>query len=155
MMVGECGWSDSWTRPPCPLSGGRAPLRNVGVSIGCRDTSDEQLYPSLLLRHTSRPAMTTVTIDVTIGLDVGKTNHHACAMLVSGDIIYDKSLPQDEDQLRKIFTDLQELAGGTGDQDGAWWGGHGTNPSGEAVLVRTIQSHSRRPVDAATQANLR
>lgn len=52
--------------------------------------------------------MTTGTIDVTIGLDVGKTNHHACAMLETGEIIYDKPLPQDEDQLRKVFTDLQE-----------------------------------------------
>ncbi|HKM25488.1 MAG TPA: transposase, partial [Corynebacterium sp.] len=47
--------------------------------------------------------MTTGTIDVTIGLDVGKTNHHACAMLETGEIIYDKPLPQDEDQLRKVF----------------------------------------------------
>ena len=31
--------------------------------------------------------MTTGTIDVTIGLDVGKTNHHACAMLETGEII--------------------------------------------------------------------
>lgn len=53
--------------------------------------------------------MTTgTTIDVTIGLDVGKTAHHACAMLASGDIIYDKPLPQEETQLRKVFTDLQQ-----------------------------------------------
>lgn len=53
--------------------------------------------------------MTTgTTIDVTIGLDVGKTAHHACAMLASGDIIYDKPLPQEETQLRKAFTDLQQ-----------------------------------------------
>lgn len=31
--------------------------------------------------------MTTDIIDVTIGLDVGKTAHHACAMLASGEII--------------------------------------------------------------------
>lgn len=52
--------------------------------------------------------MTTGTVDVTIGLDVGKTAHHACAMLASGEIIYDKPLPQDEDQLRQVFTDLQD-----------------------------------------------
>src|SRR5699024_974857 len=57
---------------------------------------------------TRRPAMTTGTVDVTIGLDVGKTAHHACAMLASGEIIYDKPLPQDEDQLRQVFTDLQD-----------------------------------------------
>lgn len=52
--------------------------------------------------------MTTDAVDVTIGLEVGKTAHHACAMLNSGEIIYDKPLPQDEDQLRKVFTDLQD-----------------------------------------------
>lgn len=52
--------------------------------------------------------MTTDIIDVTIGLDVGKTAHHACAMLTSGEIIYDKPQPQDETTLRKVFTDLQE-----------------------------------------------
>ena len=52
--------------------------------------------------------MTTGTIDVTIGLDVGKTAHHACAMTPAGEIIYDKSLPQDETELRKVFTDLQK-----------------------------------------------
>lgn len=51
--------------------------------------------------------MTTGTVDVTIGLDVGRTNHHACAMLGSGEIIYNKELPQDEDRLRTVFTDLQ------------------------------------------------
>lgn len=52
--------------------------------------------------------MTTGTVDVTIGLDVRKTAHHACAMLETDEIIYDKPLPQDEDQLRKVFTDLQQ-----------------------------------------------
>lgn len=53
--------------------------------------------------------MTTgTTIDVAIGLDVGKTAHHACAMLETGEIIYDKPLPQDETELRKVFTDLQQ-----------------------------------------------
>lgn len=51
--------------------------------------------------------MTTGTVDVTIGLDVGKTAHHACAMTPAGDIIYDKPLPQNETELRKVFTDLQ------------------------------------------------
>jgi len=51
---------------------------------------------------------TGVHIDITIGLDVGKTAHHACAMLGSGEIIYDKPLPQDETQLRQVFTDLKQ-----------------------------------------------
>lgn len=52
--------------------------------------------------------MTTGTVDVTIGLDVGKTANHACDMLNSGEIIYAKPLSQDEDQLRKVFTNLQQ-----------------------------------------------
>lgn len=51
--------------------------------------------------------MATGTIDVIIGLDVGKSNHHACALTVAGEILYDKSLPQDETHLLKVFTGLQ------------------------------------------------
>jgi len=52
--------------------------------------------------------MTTGIIDVTIGLDVGRTAHHACARAPAGEIIYDNSLPQGENQLRKVVTDLRQ-----------------------------------------------
>lgn len=45
---------------------------------------------------------------VVIGLDVGKTGHHACALDPGGSRLFDKSLPQDEAQLRELFTELQK-----------------------------------------------
>ena len=45
---------------------------------------------------------------VVIGLDVGKTGHHACALDPDGNKLFDKPLPQDEAQLRELFTDLQQ-----------------------------------------------
>ena len=43
-----------------------------------------------------------------IGLDVGKTGHHACALDPDGNRLFDKPLPQDEAQPRDLFTHLQE-----------------------------------------------
>lgn len=47
------------------------------------------------------------TPDIIIGLDVGKTGHHACALTTTGERIYDKPLPQDEAALREIFASMQ------------------------------------------------
>ena len=44
---------------------------------------------------------------VVIGLDVGKTGHHACALDSAGTRLFDKALPQDEAQLRELFSALQ------------------------------------------------
>lgn len=44
---------------------------------------------------------------VVIGLDVGKTAHHACALDPNGNRLFDKPLPQDEAHLRELFTRLQ------------------------------------------------
>lgn len=44
---------------------------------------------------------------VVIGLDVGKSGHHACALESVGNKLFDKPLPQDETELRKLFTGLQ------------------------------------------------
>ncbi|WP_188540639.1 IS110 family transposase, partial [Kocuria dechangensis] len=44
---------------------------------------------------------------VFIGLDVGKSDHHAVAVTAAGKTVYDKALPNDEARLRSI---LQELA---------------------------------------------
>ena len=43
-----------------------------------------------------------------IGLGVGKTGHRACALDPDGNRLFDKPLPQDEAQLRDLFTHLQE-----------------------------------------------
>ena len=44
---------------------------------------------------------------VFLGLDVGKTEHWACAVTRDRQIIWNKTLPNDEQQLVKVFTSLQ------------------------------------------------
>lgn len=46
------------------------------------------------------------SVDVFIGIDVGKTNHHAVALDRTGKKLLDKALPQDEAKLRSIITSL-------------------------------------------------
>lgn len=45
---------------------------------------------------------------VVIGLDVGKSGHHACALDLDGEKLSDKPLPQDQAALRDLFTRLQD-----------------------------------------------
>ena len=45
-------------------------------------------------------------VDVFIGLDVGKSDHHAGARDRSGKRLHDRALPNDEARLREILTDL-------------------------------------------------
>jgi len=45
-------------------------------------------------------------IDVFVGLDVGKSDHHAVALDRSGKRLYDRTLPNDETRLREILTGL-------------------------------------------------
>ncbi|GAA1366021.1 IS110 family transposase [Arthrobacter rhombi] len=45
-------------------------------------------------------------VDVFIGIDVGKTNHHAVALDRAGKKLLDKALPQDEAKLQAIITKL-------------------------------------------------
>jgi len=46
------------------------------------------------------------SVDVFIGVDVGKTNHHAVALNRNGKKLLDKALPQDEAKLRAIIDSL-------------------------------------------------
>ena len=46
-------------------------------------------------------------IDVWLGLDVGKSSHHACALDHDGNTILDTPVDQDEKQLRRTITELQ------------------------------------------------
>ncbi|WP_068431776.1 IS110 family transposase [Piscicoccus intestinalis] len=43
---------------------------------------------------------------VYLGLDVGKGEHYACALNTDGKKLHDKPLPQDEQRLRDLFTQL-------------------------------------------------
>lgn len=46
------------------------------------------------------------SIDVFIGVDVGKTNHHAVALNRAGKKLLDKALPQDEAKLKNLIKSL-------------------------------------------------
>ena len=45
---------------------------------------------------------------ITLGLDVGKSAHHGCALTPDGQRVYDHELPQDESALRTVTSDLQQ-----------------------------------------------
>lgn len=47
-------------------------------------------------------------VDVFVGLDVGKGEHHAVALDRTGKKLYDRALPNDERKLRAVLTDLQK-----------------------------------------------
>ena len=46
------------------------------------------------------------SVDVFIGVDVGKSEHHAVALDRSGKRLYDKALPNDEARLRAVIEKL-------------------------------------------------
>lgn len=46
-------------------------------------------------------------IDIFLGLDVGKSEHHACALDREGNKLFDKPLPQLQSDLATLFDDLQ------------------------------------------------
>ncbi|GAA5227790.1 IS110 family transposase [Paeniglutamicibacter antarcticus] len=48
------------------------------------------------------------TIDVYIGADVGKSNHHAVALNKAGKKLLDKALPQDETKLKSLIKSLSK-----------------------------------------------
>lgn len=50
--------------------------------------------------------MTPESFEIWLGIDVGKTDHWASAVDTSGEQVYSHSLPNDEAQLRQIYTDL-------------------------------------------------
>ncbi|MBT1181114.1 transposase, partial [Bifidobacterium sp. CP2] len=47
-------------------------------------------------------------IDVWVGLDVGKSAHHACALDRDGNTLYDRPLKQDENAIRTMLERLRE-----------------------------------------------
>jgi transposase len=52
---------------------------------------------------------TTDRYDVFCGVDVGKSDHHACALNPSGKKVHDKALPNDQTALVEVLTRLQGL----------------------------------------------
>lgn len=55
--------------------------------------------------------VSTMIYQLFIGLDVGKSEHHAVALLPDGTIVHNKSLPQSEPKLREVLTDLVKQHG--------------------------------------------
>ena len=53
----------------------------------------------------------TSDIDVYLGLDVGKGEHHATALTPAGKKTFDKRLPNSEPKLREVFVRLQAKHG--------------------------------------------
>ena len=58
---------------------------------------------------------------VFVGLDVGKSDHHAVALTAAGKTVLDKALPNDEAKLRAmadsgfhLIDDLDRIAGAVG-----------------------------------------
>jgi transposase len=47
-----------------------------------------------------------IDYEVYLGLDVGKAEHHACAVDLTGKKVHDRPLPQDESRLRDLLADL-------------------------------------------------
>jgi len=48
------------------------------------------------------------TVDVFLGVDVGKAEHHAVALNRAGKHLCDKALPNDEARLHTLFSGLKE-----------------------------------------------
>ena len=48
-----------------------------------------------------------VPVDVFVGVDVGKSQHHAVALDAAGTVVLDRSLPQDEQRLRALIAGLK------------------------------------------------
>lgn len=46
--------------------------------------------------------------EIYLGLDVGKTNHHATALNATGKKLWDKPLPQSEPKIRELFAKLSQ-----------------------------------------------
>ena len=50
--------------------------------------------------------MITADVDIFLGLDVGKTDHWACATTKDGTKIWNKTLPNDEDKMVSVYQNL-------------------------------------------------
>ncbi|MFD8645926.1 transposase [Streptomyces zaomyceticus] len=90
-------------------------------------------------------------IDVFLGLDVGKGEHHATAVTPVGRKAFDKRLPNTEPKLRELFAKLKGrhrtglvVVAWTGTTAGAAMGGGDTRPR-----------HRRRARDELAAARLR
>ena len=87
-------------------------------------------------------------IDVWLGLDVGKSSHHACALDHDGNTILDTPVDQDEKRLRRTIAKLQRR--GTLYQPG---GTHTTTTT--PPRTETTPAHAPRPQQDTTHPGIR
>jgi transposase len=71
----------------------------TGVPVGLPPRAEEAMLSGSDKKQRTRYA-------VFVGLDVGKGEHHACAVDVDGTRLHDKALPNDEAALRQVLTGL-------------------------------------------------
>ena len=48
------------------------------------------------------------SVDVFVGVDVGKGEHHAVALNKMGKVVFDKALPNDEGKMRAVLQTLKQ-----------------------------------------------
>src|SRR5699024_9974871 len=77
-----------------------------GVGIGLSFQTSGQLARSNVTYSCSRPQYA-----LFIGLDVGKSEHHATALTTDGTRVYDKALPNSEPKLLQLLTTLVDQHG--------------------------------------------
>jgi hypothetical protein len=86
------------------LSPGREALRNADVAISAVVRPGEQ-------HRRNHDVIDISNIDVFLGLDAGKGEHHATALTATGKKVLDKRLPNSEPKLREAFAKLQTKHG--------------------------------------------
>lgn len=47
--------------------------------------------------------------DVYLGIDVGKSFHHAVALYRGGEVVFDQPLPGDAAEMREVISSLRQL----------------------------------------------
>jgi hypothetical protein len=82
----------------------REALRNVDVAISAVAGPDEY-------DRRTQHVIDTGDINIYLGLDVGKGEHHATALTPAGKKTFDRRLPNSEPKLREVFAKLQAKHG--------------------------------------------
>ena len=80
----------------------------MGARNECRDASDWNNDIPISFSRSS-PCRRNTPSTYFLGLDVGKSEHHACALNRDGNKVFDKPSPQLESDLAGVFHQLQEL----------------------------------------------
>jgi transposase len=75
-------------------------IRNVAAETRDRGPLSKRTGAVMIENHDS--------VDVFIGVDVGKSAHHAVALARDGSVLLDRPLPNDEGQLRQIIDELKQ-----------------------------------------------